>query len=71
MFLLSFLKTLEEYFHANELNLVKLYKYLLMAILFFYLKLNYHIQNTLIKPSELLVIEEQRKTDKRIRKKEE
>ena len=37
----------------------------------FYLKLNHHLENSIMTAGELLVIEEQRKTDKKLRKKEE
>lgn len=71
VFILSFMKALEEYFEANHLSQAVLYRYLLMCLLFFYLKLNYHVVTNLIQPGELLVIEEQRKADKKLRKKEE
>lgn len=42
-----------------------------MSILFFYLKLNHHILCNLISSAELLVIDEQRKSDKKLKKKED
>lgn len=69
VFILSFMKSLEEYYETNGLDKNRLYKYLLMTLMFFYLKLNYHVQNSLISAGEIMVIEQQMKTDKKLKKK--
>ena len=71
IYLLSFMKSLEEYFMVNNLDKCKLYKSLLMCLIFFYLKLNYHLISHLIPAGELLVIEQQRRSDRKVKKKEE
>ena len=65
----SFMTGLGEYFTMNKLEENKLRKYSLCLMILFYLKLNYHLHGSLVSRGELMVIEEQRRNDKKLKKK--